>query len=152
LIQNGVGRLIEFFPDRHFDPRLAAEYNRVCQVEWDRIRDFIIAHYCVSQRTEPMWQAARAMVLPDTLRHKLETWQASGKLPLLDGESYMEPSWVAILLGNGFLPQRHDPLAERLPFDMVRAHMDRRREDLVRLGRSAPDHRFYLDRHCRAAA
>jgi hypothetical protein len=97
LIQNGVGRLIEFFPDRHFDPRLAAEYNRVCQVEWDRIRDFIIAHYCVSQRTEPMWQAARAMVLPDTLRHKLETWQASGKLPLLDGESYMEPSWVAIL-------------------------------------------------------
>jgi hypothetical protein len=48
LIQNGVGRLIEFFPDRHFDPRLAAEYNRVCQVEWDRIRDFIIAHYCVA--------------------------------------------------------------------------------------------------------
>jgi tryptophan halogenase len=85
----------------------------------------------------------------DTLRHKLETWQASGKLPLLDGESYMEPSWVAILLGNGFL-QRHDPLAERLPLDMVRPYGPPPRRPCS--GRSAPDHRFYLDRHCRAAA
>ncbi|WP_062783823.1 tryptophan halogenase family protein [Novosphingobium capsulatum] len=152
LIQNGIGRLIEFFPDRHFDPRVAAEYNRVCQVEWDRIRDFIIAHYCVSQRPEPFWQAARAMDLPDTLQQKLDSWYATGKIPLLDGESYQEPSWAAILLGNGVLPQRHDPLIDALPIDMLRAHMARRREDLARMGRSAPDHRFYLARHCQAAA
>lgn len=152
LIQNGIGRLIEFFPDRRFDPRVTAEYNRVCQAEWDRVRDFIIAHYCVSRRDEPMWREARAIDLPDTLRHKLETWQACGRIPLLDGESYQEPSWVAILIGNGFLPERHDPFADALPLDLVRAGMARRREELARMGRAAPDHGIYLERNCKAVA
>ncbi|WP_179562921.1 tryptophan halogenase family protein [Sphingomonas sp. R3G8C] len=152
LIQNGIGRLLEFFPDRHFDPAVCTEYNRVCGAEWDRIRDFIIAHYCVSQRPEPMWQAARAMDLPDTLRHKLDTWRATGRVPLLDGESYSESSWAAILLGNGFLPRRHDPLIDALPVEALRASMARRREDMARLGRAAPDHQVYLDRNCKAAA
>ncbi|WP_202804799.1 tryptophan 7-halogenase, partial [Novosphingobium sp. B-7] len=104
------------------------------------------------RRPEPFWQAARAMDLPDTLQQKLDSWHATGKIPLLDGESYQEPSWAAILLGNGVWPQRHDPLIDALPIDMLRAHMARRREDLARMGRSAPDHRFYLARHCQAAA
>jgi tryptophan halogenase len=76
LIQNGIGRLIEYFPDRRFDPVVVAEYNRVVRVEWERIRDFIIAHYCVSRRPEPFWQAARAMDIPDTLRNKLDVWRS----------------------------------------------------------------------------
>jgi tryptophan halogenase len=151
LIQNGIGRLIEYFPDRRFDPVVVAEYNRVVRVEWERIRDFIIAHYCVSRRPEPFWQAARAMDIPDTLRNKLDVWRVTGRIPLLDGESYQEPSWAAILLGNGFLPDRHDPLADTLPLEAVRAVMARRREDLARSGRAAPDHQAYLERHCKAA-
>ncbi|MDE1916709.1 MAG: tryptophan 7-halogenase [Sphingomonadales bacterium] len=151
LIQNGIGRLIEYFPDRRFDPSVAAEYNRVVRVEWERIRDFIIAHYCVSQRSEPFWQAARAMEIPPTLRYKLDVWRATGRIPLLDGESYQEPSWAAILLGNGFLPKRYDPLADTLPLEAARGAMARRREDLARAGRAAPDHQAYLERHCKAA-
>jgi len=151
LIQNGLGRLIEFFPDRNFDPRVTAEYNRLMALEWERIRDFIIAHYCVSQRPEPMWQEARAMEIPDSLRYKLDIWQACGQVPLLDGESYLEPSWAAILLGNGMVPARHDPLADAMPLAALQAAMARRREDLARLGRSAPDHQFYLERNCKAA-
>ena len=150
LIQNAISRFIEFFPARPGDPAIAAEYNRVTALEWERIRDFLIAHYCLSQRSEPLWAACRAMPIPETLQHKLDVWRACGRVPLYDQDSYLEPSWVAILLGNGCVPDAWHPAADMPPIDALGAAMARRRADLARLAQSAPDHRAYIARTCKA--
>ena len=150
LIQNAISRFIAFLPDKICDPGMAAEYNRVSQMEWERIRDFLIAHYCLTQRGEPMWAKCRDMALPETLQHKLDVWKACGQVPLYDNESYLEPSWVAIFLGNGCVPSRHNWKADLFPADALAAGMAKRSANLARMAQSSPDHGAYIERNCKA--
>jgi tryptophan 7-halogenase len=153
LIQTGIARLIEYFPDRNWDTRIADEYNRVTANEFERIRDFLILHYCLTRRDDaPLWDYCRTMEVPDTLRHKIEVFRATGRVPLLAEESYQEPSWVAIFAGNGFLPDRYDPLVDRLDPERVRAGLGQRRRLLVRAAETMPPHELFIQRCCPAEA
>ncbi|MDV3456962.1 tryptophan halogenase family protein [Sphingomonas sp. HF-S4] len=153
LIQTAIARLVEFFPDRNWDSRIADEYNRVTVSEFERIRDFLILHYCLTRRTDaPLWDYCRTMPLPDTLAHKIDVFRASGRVPLLAEESYQEPSWVAIFLGNGVLPDRYDPLVDRIDPERLRAGLAQRHRLLVRAAEAAPPHEVFLQRCCPAEA
>ena len=147
----GVLKLLRYFPQRVIDPVLRNEYNRLSTIEIERIRDFIIAHYYLSRRPEPLWAACRNIEIPDSLRHKIEIWKASGQIPLGDLESYMEPSWVAILLGNNLVPSRYSVSADKHPLDQIRNGMKLRREEIVRSARAVTSHRDFIDGHCKAA-
>ncbi|MBO9575653.1 MAG: tryptophan 7-halogenase [Sphingobium sp.] len=152
LIQTAIGWLIEYFPAAGINPASRKEFNRITAIEMERIRDFIIAHYCVTRRDEPLWRMCREMDLPDTLQHKLEIWKNCARLPLYDAESHQLPSWVAILVGNGFIPEHHDLMADRMPIDRLRRGMEALRGNLASAAMELPDHGAYLERHCRAAA
>ena len=150
LIVMGVLKLLKYFPERAIDPVLRDEYNRLSTREIERIRDFIIAHYCLSRRPEPLWSACRDMEIPDSLRHKLDVWNASGEIALEDSESYMEPSWVAILLGNGAVPARYNVSADLYPLEQIRTGMELRREEIMRSAQAVPSHQDFIDRNCKA--
>ena len=148
LIQTAIARLIDHFPDRRRDPAIIAEYNRLCANEVERVRDFIILHYCLTHRTEPMWDYVRNMDLPDTLAHKIELWKAMGRVPLMTEESYQEPSWAAIFLGNGCLPGRYDPLVDRIDTARLARGMAARREAYAAWAERMPMQAAYIARHC----
>jgi tryptophan halogenase len=150
LIVMGVLKLLKYFPQRTIDPVLRDEYNRLSTREIERIRDFIIAHYYLSRRPEPLWSACRDMEIPDSLRHKLDVWNASGQIALGDSESYMEPSWLAILLGNDAVPARYDVSADRFPLEQIRTGMELRREEIMRSAQAVTPHQDFIDRHCKA--
>src|SRR5690625_7178387 len=58
LVQSGIARLMSLFPNRDFDQEDIDEYNRESHSEFDRIRDFLIAHYCINQREEQIGRAS----------------------------------------------------------------------------------------------
>jgi len=151
LIQTGIARLIEMFPSRDFDPILEEEYNRMCIREYEKVRDFIILHYCLSRRTDSeMWRYVANMELPDSLRRKIEIFEARGIVPLEGDESFHEPSWVAILVGQGHLPKRYDPMVDRLDTERLKAGMRHRRETIARLSDRVPLHSEFVARTCPA--
>lgn len=150
LIQTAIARLIEFFPDRNFDPVMIDEYNRITTNEFERIRDFLILHYCPSQRDEALWQYCRSMPIPDSLAHKIEVWKSCGRVPLLTEESYQEPSWVAVLLGNGIVPHRYDPIVDRIALDRLRGGLAARRRAISDAVQRLPSHEAYIQRFCAA--
>ena len=150
LIQTGVNRLLEFLPGARPDPALAAEYNRQTALEYERIRDFIIAHYCRSRRAEPLWREVATMDLPETLMAKLSAWDASGRVPLSDLESHQEPSWVSILLGQGIMPRASNPRAAIVPEERLRATLDQRRDVLAQAAAKMPDHAYFIEKTCAA--
>ncbi|UIJ43512.1 tryptophan 7-halogenase [Sphingomonas cannabina] len=114
LIQSGLERFVALFPDRGFDPRLAATYNRQSVLEFERIRDFLLLHYWSNRRHgEPFWDYMRAIVPTDGLQVKLDAWRAGGEFVRNEWDTFQDPSWLSMYAGFDDLPARYSPLADQ---------------------------------------
>jgi hypothetical protein len=152
LIMDGVGRLIENFPDRDFAPHLADEYNRRIAFQYESIRDFIVMHYKLTQRDDsPFWRHCAAMPVPDTLRHQIELFRSSGRVAIIDRDGFAEPSFISILYGLGVEPQAWDPFINRIDERALRTHFARLRSAIAGTVAAMPDHADYIARHACAA-
>lgn len=152
LIQGGVTRLISLIPNQGFNQRLAREYNRVQALEFDRIRDFIIMHYALTQRDDtPFWRHMREMALPDTLLDKIETFRETATVPLINEETFVTASWQSLFIGLGLLPRRLDPLMSAQPAGEAMDALQMRRTAMARAAQTAPMHTDYIDRIIKGA-
>lgn len=141
LVQSGVSKLIGLFPASAAMTASATEYNRLMAAEADRLRDLMILHYRANGRTgEPLWDAARNAPPPDELAHKIRMFAARGRVTLYDEETFEDPSWIAVFLGQGILPQRYHPLADQIPLDVLRVRLDRMRAVIAREADAMPMH------------
>lgn len=115
LVQSSIARLLQMFPARQEEMALAAEFNREAAFEWSHIRDFLVLHYWANGREgQPFWDERRAMTLPDTLRERIETFKASAFITRKHEELFTVEGWSQVLIGQGILPERHNPLADAL--------------------------------------
>jgi tryptophan 7-halogenase len=113
LIQTGIHRLLAIFPSTGFSQADIDEYNLQARTEYEDVRDFIIAHYKVTRRTnDPFWDHVRTMDVPDTLKSRFELFRSSGRFFKHNAqELFAEESWVQVLIGQGF-EMRADPVTE----------------------------------------
>ncbi|MDE2301589.1 MAG: tryptophan 7-halogenase [Sphingomonadales bacterium] len=113
LIQANISKLMGLFPDRHFDPGTTAEFNRIAIAETERIRDFIILHYKLMQRDDSeLWRYCSAMAIPETLQLKIDHFRRHGRLIAREMDLFAPPSWLAVHVGQGNIPEGLDPLLE----------------------------------------
>ena len=153
LIQSGLERFVRLFPDRDFDPRLSAAYNRQSTLEFERIRDFLLLHYWANRRYgEPFWDRMRAIELPDALCGKLDAWRAGGEFVRYEWDTFQDPSWLSMYAGFGDLPTRHSPLADQFSEGELRETFDRMRAAIDgTLPHAEPHDRFLMRQAARAA-
>ena len=154
LVQSGVSRLLAMLPDRRFDPVLECEYNRIAAVQIEQIRDFIILHYKATERSDsPFWRAAAAAEVPDSLASKIALFRENGRLFRSGDELFSENSWISVLLGQGVVPRRIDPLADVAgdPAEIEQT-LVRMAAFIRRAAEAMPTHQSFIDAHCRAAA
>lgn len=124
LIQTGIFRLIALFPGQEFNPADVAEYNRQTAFEYEDVRDFIIAHYKVTNREDtPFWSYLKHMDIPTSLAERLELFRASARFFARgQAELFREESWVQVLIGQG-IDAKPDPMVELIPGDQAAAFM-----------------------------
>lgn len=150
LVESGIGKLVELFPDRGFEPKLAEEYNRLVTRNYESIRDFIILHYYASTRAGAFWDYCRNMPIPERLRHQIELFKARGTVALYDNETFAEPSWVSIYFGLGVFPRGHDPMADLIENSALSRELPRRARLVAGAAQSLPMHGEFVDKYCRA--
>jgi tryptophan halogenase len=115
LIQSGIARLIDLFPDRRFDPVERDEYNRQMRELYEDVRDFVILHYKATTRTDtPFWDRCRTMAVPDSLARKIALFRAKGRVFRDAAELFATTSWVAVCLGQHIVPEEHEPATDAL--------------------------------------
>ncbi|WP_284614511.1 tryptophan halogenase family protein [Aquabacterium humicola] len=153
LIQSSIARLMNFFPDRDFNPADIEEHNRQADREFELVRDFIILHYKATERDDaPLWRYCREMPVPEALAQKMALFRASGRLFRAQDDLFAESSWLQVLVGQRVMPGGHHALAHLLSEDETAYFLERLRRAIADAAESMPAHGDYIARHCAAAA
>ncbi|MBR0552533.1 tryptophan halogenase family protein [Stakelama marina] len=128
LVQMAITRLIELFPGRRVEAADRDEFNALIDLEYDRVRDFLILHYHATRRDDSdFWNHVRTMDVPEALERKMALWRESARVEAYHEGLFLEPSWVAVYLGQGIVPNAWDPRANN-PDD---ATLNRSLDDLA---------------------
>jgi tryptophan halogenase len=141
LVMSGVYNLLDHFPDLSFDQANIDCYNAELIEEMEHIRDFIVLHYCATQRNDaPLWDYCRTMTLPESLRQRIELYRGSGRIRPRNRELFTDLSWFYIFEGLGILPAGLDPLVDGANFAQAQPLMQAMRTQTAQAAASAPMH------------
>lgn len=145
LAHSALDRLISKMSDRDCSPVELWDYNREAAAEAERARDFVALHYCTADRPkDDFWRAAAAVEPPASLNHTLSLWRERGRLPIYEEETFTRHSWAAVLLGQGVLPRRVDPLIDIFAPEQSDRAMAQIRETVASMVPQLPTQGAYL--------
>ncbi len=151
LIQANISKLLALFPDRDFDPLVTAEFNRIAATETERIRDFLILHYKLTQRDDSaLWRYTANMEIPESLQFKIDHFRKFGRLIAREMDLFGPPSWTAVHIGQLNIPEKVDPLLGFRAND-GRDWMTKLQAAMAFEAGRLPTHRQFIDQYCKAA-
>jgi tryptophan 7-halogenase len=151
LIQSAIARLINFFPDQGFSQVDIDEYNRQSRFEYESVRDFVILHYKVNQRTDSeFWKMCAAMPVPATLQYKLDLFKSRGRVVRTDNELFAEVGWLQVMYGQNLVPEGYNPLVDLQNEAETMEYLDSVSAVIEACVGVMPDHAAYITRFCAA--
>lgn len=151
LIQSAVVKLATLFPDRSFNPAYAEEYNRQVTGEFEGIRDFIIMHYHLNQRSDAgFWQSCREMTVPDSLARRINLFRETGRIFREQNELFHEVGWLQVMMGQNLSPARYDQMADALQAAELREFMANLKTIMKGVVSRLPSHADFIARNCAA--
>lgn len=151
LIQVAIAKLLAMFPKTALIPPLIDRYNAEMAFEYDNVKDFLIAHYKLTEREDtPFWQYVKHMPIPDTLAEKLEIFRTRAEVMARHDELFKETSWFAVLAGQGLEPESYHPVADAISEDELRLRLTKIRTGIQNRVTSMPGHADYIRANCLA--
>ena len=149
LIQSAITKLLNLFPASRDDAATRAIFNRLMDQEFRTIRDFLILHYSATSRSgTAFWDYVRTMEVPDFLADKIALFRHSARIMREENEIFTEPSWLAVLVGQGILPQGYHPVADALSDDENAGRLRAIADTIERAAGSLPRHEDLIARYC----
>ena len=149
LVYRGMEYFFRFLPGTDCAAELADEYNRRMTADYEEIRDFVILHYCLTERRDTdFWRACAEMELPESLARRIALFRVNGTIPEHVDELFRSASWQSVMDGMGVRPRSHHPAIDRVPPGEFGAMADA----LAHFVTSLPDHAQFIARHCPAPA
>ncbi|MGR6330786.1 tryptophan halogenase family protein [Sphingomonas sp. XXL09] len=145
LVQAAITHLLEHFPARQITSADRDGFNTAIDAEYERIRDFLILHYHATTRdNSPFWNHVRTMPVPDTLRHQIDLWRESAHVARYGFGLFRPPSWIAVFVGQGILPDGWDPRADRVDAAALSRALAAARNDVAARVAAMPEHDVVL--------
>lgn len=148
MTDRAIRFLIDYFPDQGYDPRLQERYNELMGQVFDEVRDFIVAHYYLSNRDDsPYWRTARhETAVPRTLLDNLDVWRRTLPTSLDLPENRLFSAWTYehVLFGKGFYTNPNVPESRhvaRSDWEHFRAMVENAK---TQLAETLPDQRAFL--------
>jgi tryptophan halogenase len=118
---------------------------------YESVRDFIILHYKLTKRDDTeFWRYCANMQIPDSLAHQIELFRTTGRVTILDRDGFAEPSFIAMLMGLGVVPERYDPFADDVDMRQLHGHFAGLRDLIAQTVAKMPGHGDYLARNAKA--
>lgn len=145
LVQSALGRLLNLLPGDLNRMAPARDYfNRLSDIEWARVRDFITLHYFANGREGEFWDLCRNMELPDTLLEKITLFRDAGLVIREEEELFLDDSWGQVMIGQGIMPDSWSPLADNVPGEDIGPFLDSVAKSYRVKAESLPTHRQFV--------
>ena len=151
LIMSGIIRFLRLFPFNGLRQEAINEYNKQLKGELENIRDFIILHYNVTQRTDSeFWQHCRSIDIPATLRHKIDLFEQTGRVFLDDGDIFRVDSWTQVMLGQGIMPKQFHLIADMMNDEELQRFLTGIKASIAQRLQQLPEHHTFIERYCKS--
>lgn len=151
LVSKTIAYFIRMFPTKQCDEVLINEYNRRVRVDYEEIRDFLVLHYCTTQREDSeFWRWCKNMEIPATLQKKLDFFKASGGLIPGAEELFQPTSWYAVFNGMKVEPDHYNPTMDTWDYQKLKAILDKGKQGLIDIADKQPSHDEFLKQYCAA--
>ncbi|MDZ4306929.1 tryptophan halogenase family protein, partial [Allopontixanthobacter sp.] len=146
LVQSAISRFLALLPAGPPEQASIDHFNAQARFEWTRIRDFLVLHYRANCREgEPFWDAMRHVEMPDTLKAKIDQWQANGFIHREHEELFTEVGWFQVLVGQGVTARGYNPMADGLSEQDLCQLLEQTEADLIDEVRVMPRHLEVVD-------
>jgi len=151
LIQLGAMRLMQLFPFGGNFEALAARYNAQARIEFERIRDFLVLHYTLTDRDDTsFWAACRDMDIPDTLADRIALFRDSGYVYQAPDDLFRVASWLYVMVGQGVMPQNYHHMGALLGDQRLRGALESLKSNIAGAVARMPEHKEFLEQYCAA--
>lgn len=151
LIQLAIEQLFNFFPNMSFDQVDIDEYNRQANLNFERIRDFLILHYHVTTRSDSdFWNYCRTMAIPETVQQKIDLFINNGRIFRINNEMFDYQSWFQVMNGQGLRPEAYDPLVDIFSEQELDNKMKNIHSVIRQSADHMPSHQDYINANCKA--
>jgi tryptophan halogenase len=151
LIQRSIIRLMQLFPYAGIRQPDIDEFNKQMSDEIEHIRDFIILHYHVTERSDSaFWRACRSMDIPESLKHRIELFKQTGRVFKEPGELFGENSWIQVMIGQGLMPEQYHPIVNMMSDDELEHFLNNINKNAYKLVGQLPEHQRFIDNYCKA--
>lgn len=149
LIARGMDFFLRFFPDRDCDSSLIKEYNRRMSADFEEVRDFIILHYCATQRSDSeFWRWCKNMALPESLQDRIALFKGHGIVREGTDELFRAASWQSVFEGMGIRPTKYSPRVDNIDYQEISNTLKTARQAIQSMVKTLPSHDDFLRQHC----
>jgi tryptophan 7-halogenase len=151
LIMTGVNRLIYMFPFFGVTQSFVDQYNEDVRHEQERVRDFIILHYHVSERDDTQfWRECTRMTVPDTLSRRIQMFSERAHAWQGDGELFRVDSWTHVMFGQRLQPAHYHQLARAMSDQDLSQLLGTLKAGIRQSVERLPRHQDFLNQYCKA--
>lgn len=145
LVQSGIARLMALFPTMAFSPTEIARFNFESVRDYADIRDFLVLHYRATERDDSeFWRYCRNLAPPPGLAEKLALFESSGRIVREHNELFTEASWLAVMAGQGVVPQSFHPVALMLDEEETLRRLEHIRTVVAGTVDAMPHHEAFI--------
>lgn len=151
LIQRSVLRFLQLMPTDGIHSADVKEFNEQTFEDMDKIRDFLILHYCVTERRDSdFWRYCANMDVPDSVKQKIDLFSKTGRVFRKNEELFAENSWIQVMMGQGLMPQSHHPLADKMSDEELTYFLGQIKKSISFTADKLPPHEDFVRQYCGA--
>jgi len=149
LIQRNLVRLLLMFPAQDVKQSDIDEFNHQAREEVEHVRDFIVLHYHVTDRTDSkFWRYCKNMPIPQSLSHRLDHFRETGRVYKYAKDLFHETSLVQVMLGQGIKPEAYHPIVDLMSDNELQNFLEKIRVQVKQSVAALPLHKDFIKQYC----
>lgn len=152
LVVESLAMFAKLNPSKHCESSLQAAFNEKMVDQYVQIRDFLVAHYCYTQRDDSafwIW-CQNEMPKPPTLKKREQLFKELGSVLVASEELFQPTSWYAVLTGMGVKPSRYNGTIDSIPSAKINEFLAGGSAYFEQLASKQPSHADVVQTHCRS--